>query len=281
MLLRHARGTLNLEQPVVMGVLNVTPDSFSDGGRFLDPALALEQGLRLVSEGAQIIDVGGESTRPGATPIDAAEELQRVIPVIRALAAHSPVLISADTSDPEVIEQAIEAGAGLINDVRALQRPGALAAVARTGAGACLMHMRGEPATMQQSVLYQDVRAEVRAWLQERLAAAVAAGIERTRLCIDPGFGFGKSLTHNLDLLRHLGGFTDLGVPLVAGLSRKSMLAALTGRPADQRLAGSVALASIAVLNGALIVRAHDVAATLDAVRVAWAVRANGGPSVT
>jgi dihydropteroate synthase len=273
MLLRHARGTLDLAQPVVMGVLNVTPDSFSDGGRFLDPARALEQGLRLVAEGAQIIDVGGESTRPGATPIGTDLELQRVIPVIRALAARCPVLISADTSDPAVIEQAVDAGAGLINDVRALQRPGALAAAARSGAGVCLMHMRGEPATMQQAIVYDSVLAEVRAMLVARMAACAAAGIDAARVCVDPGFGFGKKLAHNLELLRHLAGFADLGVPLVAGLSRKSMLEALTGRRPQQRLAGSIALATIAVLNGALIIRAHDVAATVDAVRVAWALR--------
>jgi dihydropteroate synthase len=276
MLLRHARGTLDLTQPVVMGVLNVTPDSFSDGGHYLDPARALEQGLRLVEEGAQIIDVGGESTRPGATPIDSAEELRRVIPVIRALAQRCPVLISADTSDALVIEQAIDAGAGLINDVRALQKPGALAAVARSGAAVCLMHMRGEPATMQQSIAYESVQAEVRAMLAARMAACAAAGIEVARVCIDPGFGFGKQLAHNLALLRHLTGFAELGVPIVAGLSRKSMLGTLTGRGPSERLAGSVALATIAVLNGARIVRAHDVAATVDAVRVAWAVR--GGP---
>jgi dihydropteroate synthase len=276
MSVRHARGTLDLARPVVMGVLNVTPDSFSDGGRFLDPGLALERGLQLAAEGAGIIDVGGESTRPGAAPIDTAEELRRVIPVIRALAARTPVLISADTSDPEVIEQAIGAGAGLINDVRALQRPGALAAVARSGAGACLMHMRGEPPTMQQAIAYDSVVGDVHAFLQQRVAACGAAGIDAGRLCIDPGFGFGKTLAHNLALLRHLGDFTDLGRPLVAGLSRKSMLATLTGRGPEARLAGSVALATIAVLNGALIIRAHDVAATVDAVSVAWSVREAG-----
>ncbi len=273
MLLRHARGTLDLTQPVVMGVLNVTPDSFSDGGHYLDPGRALEQGLRLVEEGAQIIDVGGESTRPGATPMDSAVELRRVIPVIRALAQRCPVLISADTSDALVIEQAVDHGAGLINDVRALQKPGALAAAARSGAAVCLMHMRGEPATMQQKIAYESVLAEVRAMLAARMAACVAAGIEAARLCVDPGFGFGKQLAHNLELLRHLSGFAQLGVPIVAGLSRKSMLGALTGRTPTERLAGSVALATIAVLNGARIVRAHDVAATVDAVRVAWAVR--------
>ena len=272
MQLRHARGTLNLAQPAVMGVLNVTPDSFSDGGRFLDPARALEQALRLVGEGAQIIDIGGESTRPGAAPIDSDEELRRVIPIVRALAAQNPVLISIDTSNPQVIEQAIAAGAGLINDVRALQKPGALAAAAASGAAVCLMHMRGEPLTMQHLPAYQNVRTEVRGQLQERLAACVAAGIDTGRLCIDPGFGFGKTVAHNLELLRHLADFTDLGVPVMAGLSRKSMLTTLTGRGPDERLAGSVALACVAVLNGARIIRAHDVAATLDAVRVACAV---------
>ncbi len=272
MQLRHARGTLNLAQPAVMGVLNVTPDSFSDGGKFLDPARALEHALRLVAEGAQIIDIGGESTRPGATPIATDEELRRVIPIIRALATQSPVLISVDTSNPQVIEQAIAAGAGLVNDVRALREPGALAAVARSSAAVCLMHMRGEPPIMQRSPVYQDVRAEVRGQLQERLATCVAAGIDAGRLCIDPGFGFGKSVAHNLELLRHLADLTDLGVPVMAGLSRKSMLATLTGRAPEDRLAGSIALACVAVLNGARIIRAHDVAATLDAVRVAHAV---------
>jgi len=272
MQLRHARGTLNLAQPVIMGVLNVTPDSFSDGGKFLDPARALEHALRLVGEGAEIIDIGGESTRPGATPIDTDEELRRVIPLVRALAAQSPVLISVDTSNPQVIEPAIAAGAGLINDVRALQVPGALAAVARSSAAVCLMHMRGEPLSMQRSPVYQNVRTEVREQLLERLTVCVAAGIDSARLCIDPGFGFGKTMVHNLELLRHLADFTDLGVPVMAGLSRKSMLATLTGRGPDERLAGSVALACVAVLNGARIIRAHDVAATLDAVRVARAV---------
>lgn len=272
MQLRHARGTLNLAQPAVMGVLNVTPDSFSDGGKFLDPARALEHALRLVAEGALIIDIGGESTRPGATPVATDEELRRVIPIIRALAAQSPVLISVDTSNPQVIEQAIDAGAGLINDVRALRGTGALAAVARSGAAVCLMHMRGEPPIMQRLPVYQDVCAEVRGQLQERLAACVAAGIDAGRLCIDPGFGFGKTVAQNLELLRHLADFTNLGVPVMAGLSRKSMLATLTGRAPEERLAGSIALACVAVLNGARIIRAHDVAATLDAVRVVQAV---------
>jgi dihydropteroate synthase len=264
---------LSLAQPVVMGVLNVTPDSFYDGGSYADPERACEHALRMTEDGAQIIDVGGESTRPGATPIDADEELRRVIPVVRALAARSDVLISVDTSRPEVIEQAVAAGAGMINDVRALQQEGALAALAGTGAAACLMHMAGQPATMQQSVVYAEVVGEVHAMLASRLAACAAAGIAAERLCIDPGFGFGKLLAHNLELLRRLRAFTDLGQPVLAGLSRKSLLQALTGREPQARLAGSLALATIAVLNGALIIRTHDVAATVDVVRVAAALR--------
>ena len=272
MLLQHARGALSLSPPVVMGVLNVTPDSFSDGGRFLDPALAVEQALRMAAEGASIIDVGGESTRPGAAAVDPDEELRRVIPVVAALAARTSLLISVDTSRPEVMERAIAAGAGMINDVRALRAPGALAAVARSGAAACLMHMRGEPTTMQQLADYGDVVAAVRDLLAARLAACADAGIDAGRLCIDPGFGFAKRTEHNLELLRRLRELRVLGPPLLVGLSRKSMLQGLTGRAPQDRLAGSVALATVAVLNGASIVRAHDVAATVDAVRVAAAL---------
>lgn len=274
--LRHARGTLSLSEPVVMGVLNVTPDSFADGGRFIDPARARERAQCMVDEGARIIDIGGESTRPGAVPVPAAEELRRVLPVVGALAKRSDVLISVDTSRPEVIEAAVGAGAAMINDVRALQLPGAMAALARSGAAACLMHMRGDPATMQQSVHYTDVCAEVRAMLAARLAACEAQGIAAVRLCIDPGFGFGKLAAHNLALLRNLAVLLDLDRPVLVGLSRKSLLQALTGRASDQRLAGSIALATAAVLNGAAIVRAHDVAATVDAVKVAAAIRRGG-----
>ena len=256
-----------------MGVLNVTPDSFSDGGRYLDPAFAIERAQVIADEGAQIVDIGGESTRPGAAAVPLDEELRRVIPVVRALARQCQLLISVDTSRPEVIEQAVDEGAALINDVRALQTRGALGALAKSGAAACLMHMRGEPATMQQSVHYGDVVAEVRAMLAARLAACVAAGIAAERLCLDPGFGFGKLASHNLQLLRELNELRVLDRPLLVGLSRKSMLKELTGRGKDERLAGSIALATAAVLNGAAIVRAHDVAATVDAVRVAAALR--------
>jgi dihydropteroate synthase len=264
---------LELRAPVVMGVLNVTPDSFSDGGRFAARDAALAHARRMIGEGAAIVDVGGESTRPGASPATLDEELARVIPVIEALRAESPVFISVDTSKPEVMRAAVHVGADIINDVRALAEPGALAAAAATGAGLCLMHMRGEPRTMQDAPRYDDVVAEVIAFLAARLAACRAAGIDAARLAVDPGFGFGKTAAHNLELLRQLGRFETLGAPLVAGLSRKSMLAKLTGRSVDDRTAGSVALAAIAVLNGARIVRAHDVAATFDAVRVAAAVR--------
>ena len=276
-LLRHARGSLDLSQPVVMGVLNITPDSFSDGGMFLDPARALEQAQRMEAEGAAIIDLGAESTRPGAAPVPAAEQLARLLPVLRQLARGSRALLSVDTSDPEVITAAVCEGAALVNDVRALRRPGALEAVARSGAAACLMHMRGEPATMQQEASYDDVVAEVRAMLAGRIAACGEAGVGRDRLLADPGFGFAKLAGHNLRLLRELRSLAPLGVPLLVGLSRKSMLQAITGRASGDRLAGSVALAAIAVMQGAAVVRAHDVAATVDAVRVAAAVRSVEG----
>jgi dihydropteroate synthase len=263
---------LDLGTPVVMGVLNVTPDSFSDGGRFAGPDAALGQALRMVAEGAAIIDVGGESTRPGAAPASLDEELSRVIPVIAALRRESPVFISVDTSKPEVMRAAVDAGADIINDVRALGAPGALAAAAQTRAGICLMHMKGEPRTMQDAPSYLDVVAEVRDFLAHQVSRATAAGIARARLVVDPGFGFGKRAADNLALLKHLGEFAALETPVLVGLSRKSLLAKLTGRPVEGRTAGSVALAAIAVLNGARIVRAHDVAATVDAIRVAAAV---------
>jgi len=269
----HCRDrVLDLGAPVVMGVLNITPDSFSDGGRFGDRETALVHARRMVGEGAAIIDIGGESTRPGAIATDTAQELERVIPVIEALRRESGVFISVDTSRGEVMRAAVAAGADIINDVRALQEPGALDAAAASGAGLCLMHMQGEPRTMQDAPQYQDVVAEVTAFLAGRIRACREAGIDAKRLAVDPGFGFGKRVADNLALLKHLVGLEALGVPIVTGLSRKSMLARLTGRGVDDRLAGSVALAGIAVLHGARIVRAHDVAATVDAVRVAAAV---------
>ena len=263
---------LDLGHPLVMGVLNVTPDSFSDGGRYRDRAAALAHARRMVEEGAAIIDVGGESTRPGSLAASPGEELDRVIPVIEALRRDSGIFISVDTSKPEVMREAVNAGADIINDVRALGEAGALAAAADSGAGICLMHMQGEPRTMQDAPHYENVVAEVSEFLAARMRACRDAGIAPARLSIDPGFGFGKRPADNLALLKNLASFEVLGVPIVVGLSRKSMLAKLTGRAVDDRLAGSVALAGIAVLHGARIVRAHDVAATVDAVRVAAAV---------
>ncbi len=263
---------LDLTSPVVMGVLNVTPDSFSDGGRFGDTQAALAHARRLIGEGAAIIDVGGESTRPGAKPADVAQELGRVIPIIETLRRESGVFISVDTSKAEVMRAAVGAGADIINDVRALQEPGALVVAAASGAGICLMHMQGEPRTMQDAPHYENVLAEVSAFLATRVRLCREAGIDAARLAVDPGFGFGKRVADNLALLRNLASFEALGMPIAVGLSRKSMLATLTGRGVDERLAGSVALAAIAVLHGARIVRAHDVAATVDAVRVAAAV---------
>jgi len=254
-------------------VLNVTPDSFSDGGRYSDPGRALEQALRMVEEGASIIDVGGESTRPGAPAVSAEEELGRVLPVLERLRAASPVAISIDTSKPQVIRAAHAAGANLINDVRALSAAGALEAAAATDCAVCLVHMKGEPATMQRNPAYGDVVSEVKAFLLERAQACRSVGIEKERVVIDPGFGFGKTLAHNLMLLRRLEELASTHYPVLLGMSRKSSLASLTGRAPEERLPGSLALAAIAVLNGARIVRAHDVAATLDAIRVAAAVR--------
>jgi dihydropteroate synthase len=274
LLLRCADKTLDLSCPVVMGVLNVTPDSFSDGGRFRSPDAAVEQGLRMAAEGAAIIDVGGESTRPGAQPVSADEELRRIVPVIERLRALTAAVISVDTSKPEVMRAAASAGAGFINDVRALREPGALEAAAASGCALCLMHMQGEPRTMQEAPHYDDVVAQVRAFLAGRVAACRGAGIDAARLTVDPGFGFGKNLEHNLTLLRQLATLVADGPPVLVGLSRKSTVGKLTGREAGERVYGSVALAVVAALKGARIIRAHDVAATVDAVKVVAAVLA-------
>jgi dihydropteroate synthase len=274
LLLRCADKTVDLGAPLVMGVLNVTPDSFSDGGQFASVEAAVAHGVRMAEEGAAFIDVGGESTRPGAQPVTAEEELHRVLPVIERLRRDTAAVISVDTSKPQVMRAVAAAGAGLINDVRALRESGALEAAAASGCAVCLMHMQGEPRTMQVAPHYTDVVQEVAAFLQARLASCRAAGIGPGRLAVDPGFGFGKNLEHNLQLLRNLTQIAALGAPLLVGLSRKSMLGTLTGRPAAERLAGSVALAVLAALGGARIVRAHDVAATVDALKVVAAVQA-------
>ncbi|TLY62395.1 MAG: dihydropteroate synthase [Gammaproteobacteria bacterium] len=256
-----------------MGVVNVTPDSFSDGGRFFSVGAAVEHGLRLAQQGAALIDVGGESTRPGAEPVGTEEELRRVVPVIERLRAGTTAIISVDTSKPEVMRAASAAGAGLINDVRALREPGALAAAAASGCAVCLMHMQGEPRTMQRAPSYVDVVGEVRTFLAGRVAESIAAGLTPERLVVDPGFGFGKTLEHNLALLRRLGELAADGPAVLVGLSRKSMLGTLTERAAGERVYGSVALAVIAALNGARIIRAHDVAATVEALKVTAAVQ--------
>jgi len=271
--LRCADRTLDLSQPAVMGVVNVTPDSFSDGGRFFSVGAAVEHGLRLAQQGAALIDVGGESTRPGAEPVGTEEELRRVVPVIERLRAGTTAIISVDTSKPEVMRAASAAGAGLINDVRALREPGALAAAAASGCAVCLMHMQGEPRTMQRAPSYADVVGEVRTFLAGRVAESLAAGLTPERLVVDPGFGFGKTLEHNLALLRRLGELAADGPAVLVGLSRKSMLGTLTERAAGERVYGSVALAVIAALNGARIIRAHDVAATVEALKVTAAVQ--------
>lgn len=269
--------TLDLSHPCIMGVLNVTPDSFSDGGCFATLDAALRQGERLAEEGADLLDVGGESTRPGSTGVSVQEEIDRVVPLIEALTQRLDLPLSVDTSKPEVMRAAVAAGAGLINDVHALRRPGALAAAAELAVPVCLMHMRGTPASMQEAPLYADPVADVAAFLRERIAACEAAGIPRARLLLDPGFGFGKTLEHNLALLAGLGRLAELGLPLLVGLSRKSMIGALTGRDVDDRLAGSLAAAVVAVERGARLIRVHDVAPTRDAIRVAWAVIAKKG----
>ena len=257
-----------------MGVVNVTPDSFSDGGRFQDPSRAVEQGLRLAEEGADIVDVGGESTRPGAAAVSAGQEAARVLPVIEGIRRHSPVAISVDSSKAVVIRQAAVAGAGIANDVRALREEGALAAAREAGMSIVLMHMQGEPGTMQADPRYGDVVAEVRDFLLARAQGCESAGIPREQIALDPGFGFGKTLEHNLTLLRRLGSLVEHGYPVLVGMSRKSMIEKMIGRAVDGRLAASLALALAAADRGAGLLRVHDVAATLDALRIAARVNA-------
>ena len=259
-----------------MGILNVTPDSFSDGGKFAVRDAALAHALAMIDAGAGIIDIGGESTRPGAADVDEADEIRRVVPVIEALARRTEVPISVDTSKPGVMRAALAAGASVINDVRALTERGALEIAAASDAAICLMHMQGEPRSMQHDPVYEDVVREVRDCLHDRMRACVAAGIASDRIVLDPGIGFGKRLEHNLDLLAHLPSLLALGRPVLIGVSRKSMFGALLGRPLERRLAGGLAIATASVLAGASILRAHDVAETVDAVKVAAALRAAG-----
>ena len=259
---------LDLTQPLVMGVINVTPDSFSDGGRFLRLDDALQRAEVMVAEGAALIDVGGESTRPGASVVSVQEELDRVLPLVERLARELPIPISVDTSKPQVMRAAVGVGAGLINDIWALRLPGALEVAVAGGVPVCLMHMRGEPGTMQQNPDYGDVVGEVKEFLRERIQACEAAGLSRQRILVDPGFGFGKALVHNLSLLRHINCLTDLSAGVLVGVSRKSMVGALLNVPVDQRLSGSLAAAVVAVWQGARIIRAHDVGETVQALRV-------------
>ncbi|HEC20429.1 MAG TPA: dihydropteroate synthase [Gammaproteobacteria bacterium] len=256
-----------------MGILNVTPDSFSDGGLFVSREKALQQARRMVREGAAIIDVGGESTRPGATAVSVQEELERVIPVIEAIHQSCEAIISVDTSKPEVMREAVRAGAGMINDVRALREPGALDVAKEAAVPVCLMHMQGEPRSMQKTPRYTDVISEVKSFLQQRIAACEARGIPGDAIFVDPGFGFGKRVEHNLQLVKRLADFVALGKPVLMGVSRKSTLGALLDRPPRERLAGSIALATLCCEFGARIIRAHDVAATVDAVKIFHAVR--------
>ena len=272
MVLRCGRFSLPLGRPLVMGVLNVTPDSFSDGGTFLDRGAAAARARRMAEEGADIIDIGGESTRPGAAPVSVDEELDRILPVLRDL-GNLEVPVSVDTRRPRVMREAVAAGASMINDVQALAAPGALEAVAQSGCAVCLMHMKGEPRTMQQDPQYGDVVNEVKEFLSDRISRAEKAGIARERIVVDPGFGFGKALAHNLQLLARLGELAALGVPVLAGLSRKSMLGAITGRAAGDPLAASVAAALLAAERGATILRVHDVNETKDALAVWQALR--------
>ncbi len=272
---------LDLSSPRIMGIINATPDSFSDGGELfragrLNVDLALERAREMVAAGAAILDIGGESTRPGAAPVGPQEEMDRVAPLVEAFAAELDVVISVDTSSPDLMRQAARLGAGLINDVRALTRAGAVEAAASTGLPVCLMHMQGEPGTMQVAPAYDDVVAEVIAYLGERVAACEAAGIDRGRLVLDPGFGFGKSVRHNLELLRSLPRLAQAGLPLLVGLSRKSLIQRLLGREIDQRLPASLALAVLAAERGAAIIRTHDVAATADALAM-WVAMENTG----
>jgi dihydropteroate synthase len=263
----------------VMGILNTTPDSFSDGGLWTGAGRAVERALEMVEQGADIIDVGGESTRPGARPVETQQELDRVLPVVEALVAQSAAMVSVDTSKPEVMVAAVAAGAGLINDVFALRQPGALEAAASLGVPVCLMHMQGKPGDMQADPHYEDVVGEVESFLLQRAQACEAAGVTRDRIWIDPGFGFGKTLEHNVALFHALPRLCGHGYPVLVGLSRKSMLGALTGRAVEARLAASVTAAALAARRGAAVVRVHDVAETVDALKVMQ--RLDPGPAST
>lgn len=267
-----ARGIeLNLSTPQVMGILNVTPDSFSDGGTHNSLNDAVDHAAKLIAEGASIIDIGGESTRPGASDVSIDEELQRVVPVVEAIRQRFDVWISVDTSKAQVITESASVGASIINDIRSLQEPGALEAAAKTGLPVCIMHMQGDPKTMQQSPHYENVMMDVERFLQENIQRCVDAGIEKNQIILDPGFGFGKNLAHNYQLLAHLSELHHFGLPILAGMSRKSMVGQLLNVPPQERVAGSVACAVIAAMQGAQIIRVHDVKETVDAMKIVQA----------
>ncbi|GAL32814.1 dihydropteroate synthase [Vibrio maritimus] len=275
MILQANQKTLSLDTPQVMGIVNVTPDSFSDGGKFNSVDAALEQVEAMIASGVTIVDIGGESTRPGAPDVELQEELERVIPVIKAIRDKYDVWISIDTSKAEVMRQAVEAGADIINDVRALQEPGALEVAAEAGVPICLMHMQGQPRTMQMNPTYEDLLEDVAQFLQERIAACEAVGISRDKLILDPGFGFGKTLEHNYHLLAHLDKFHQFGLPVLAGMSRKSMIFKLLDKAPADCLAGSLACATLAAAKGAQIIRVHDAAETVEAMRVVQMMQSN------
>ncbi|WP_421190122.1 dihydropteroate synthase [Aeromonas enteropelogenes] len=262
--------SLSLDRPHVMGILNVTPDSFSDGGNFTQLQRAMTHARQMVADGATLIDIGGESTRPGAPDVSEQEELDRVIPIVERLVRECNVMISLDTSKAAVMREGCKAGAHLINDVRALQEPGALLVAAEADVPVCLMHMQGQPRTMQVEPHYDDLLEEVKAFFDERIAVCEAAGIGREKLLLDPGYGFGKTLAHNYQLLAEQRGLLEYGLPLLVGMSRKSMIGNLLARPVDERLAGSLACALIGMQQGARIIRVHDVRETMDALRVGW-----------
>ncbi|GAB2789940.1 dihydropteroate synthase [Halomonas shantousis] len=271
------RHRLDLSSPRVMGILNVTPDSFSDGGRHNVGDAALRHAERMLAEGASIVDIGGESTRPGAASVSADEELERVIPVVERLVNELDALVSVDTSRPEVMSEAARAGAGMLNDVRGLRLPGAMQAAAQSGLPVCVMHMLGEPSNMQHAPHYDmPVEQAVADFLRTRVAECEAAGVERSRLIVDPGFGFAKSVAHNLRLLNRLESLADIGLPILVGMSRKSMIGKTLGRSVEERLPGGLALAALAVERGARILRVHDVGPTVDAVNMTWAVLKEG-----
>jgi dihydropteroate synthase len=274
--MNFAGKSLDMAKCHVMGVLNVTPDSFSDGGRFNQIDAALLRARQMVADGAAFIDVGGESTRPGATPVPLQEELDRVCPVVEAIARELDVIVSVDTSAPEVMGETVALGAGLINDVRALQRPGAAEEMARCDVPVCIMHIQGEPDHMQDNPSYRNVLQDVSSFLSERMRVVEAAGVRSDRIILDPGFGFGKTVEHNFQLLSSLEQLKQLGHPLLVGMSRKSMLGHVTGRDVGERLSASLAAATIAAMKGASIIRVHDVRETVDAVKVVAAMEETG-----